>query len=162
VTFTPEREAAALAFVRQNRPELDSVLADLKTRQPTEYQRAICDFFWASETLTLMRQEEPRRHDLALRAWQLESLVHYLASQLAGQPAEAGRLRGELELAVQQLVDVQIDTSAYEVERQETQLRRSQDRQKKLAARRDELVRERLNALSEAIEKSGSTAGRNP
>jgi hypothetical protein len=158
VTFTPEREAAALAFVQQNRPELVGVLADLKTRKPTEYQRAICDFFWTSETLATMRQEEPRRHDLALRTWQLEALMHLLASQLAGQSPAADGLRAELELAVRQLVDVQIETSAYDVERQETQLRRSQERQKKLAARRDELVRERLTALSEAIERSGSSA----
>jgi len=156
VTFTPEREAAALAFVAAHRPELPPVLYDLKARQPAEYQRAICDFFWVSETLAAMRQEDPQRHDLALRTWRLETLANLLTSQLAGQPANAERLRGELEQAVGQLVDVQIETSAYDLKRQEAQLRRAQDRHQRLADRRDELLRERLNALSQAIEQSGN------
>ena len=157
VTFTPEREAAALAFVQTHRSELLPVLEDLKTRQPAEYQRAICDFFWVSETLAAMRQDDPQRHDLALRTWRLETLTHLLTSQLAGQPADAERLRIELEQSVQQLVDVQIETSAYDLKRQEAQLRRAQDRHQRLAERRDDLVRERLSALSQAIERSGST-----
>ncbi len=157
ITFTPEREAAALAFVRIHRSELLLVLEDLKTRQPKEYQRAICDFFWTSETLASIRQEDSPRYELALRTWRLETLSHYLTSQLAGQPADAERLRGELQETIQQLVDVQIETSAYDVKRQEAQLRRAQDRHQRLADRRDELVRERLSALSQAIEKSSST-----
>ena len=156
VTFTPEREAAALAFVAAHRPELPPVLNDLKARQPTEYQRAICDFFWVSETLAAMRQADQERHDLALRTWRLETLANLLTSQLAGRPPDGERLRTELEQTVGQLVDVQIETSAYDLKRQEAQLRRAQDRHQRLADRRDELVRERLNALSQAIEQSGS------
>ena len=157
ITFTPEREAAALAFVATHRPELSPVLADLKTRQTTEYQKAICDFFWTSETLAAMRQDDPPRHDLALRTWRLETLAHLLTSQLAGQPADAQRLKSEMELTVQQLVDVQIETSAYDLKRHEAQLRRAQDRHQRLADSRDELVRERLNALSQAIDQLKST-----
>ena len=154
ITFTPEREAAALAFVATHRPELPPVLEDLKARQPSEYQRAICDFFWVSETLAAMRQADPQRHDLALRTWRLETLTHLLTSQLAGRPTDAERLRTELAQAVQQLVDVQIETSAYDLKRQEAQLRRAQERHQRLADRRNDLVRERLGALEQAIEQT--------
>ncbi|MCI0492439.1 MAG: hypothetical protein L0Z07_05850 [Planctomycetes bacterium] len=156
ITFTPEREAAALTFVRANLPELLPVLEDLKIRQSAEYQRAICDFFWTSETLATIRQQDPKRYNLALQMWRLETQTHLLTSQLVRQPADAERLRAELEQTVQQLVDVQIETSAYDVERLESQVRRAQGRHQRLADRRDELVRERLDALSQAIEQSVS------
>jgi hypothetical protein len=161
VTFTPEREAAALAFLRLNRPELLPVLEDLQSSKPDEYQRAICDFFWTSETLAAIRQDDARLHELSLRTWQLEAQTHLLASQLAGQPADA-RLRAELQQAVEELVDAQLAASAHEVRRLEAQFRRAQDRHHRQAARRDELVRQRYDALSQAIEQSGQTQGENP
>jgi hypothetical protein len=164
IVFTPEREAAALTFVRLNRPELLPVLEELKSRKLDEYERAICDYFWTSETLAAIRQDDPRRHELALRTWQLEAQTHLLASQLAGRPADADRIRSELQEVVKQLVDVQIETSAHDLRRLEAQHRRAQDRHKRLEGRRDELVGERMDAISRAIESqttepSGSPKG---
>jgi hypothetical protein len=156
VTFTAEREAAALKFVEENRPELPAVLADLKARQPAEYQRAICDLFWTSEMLAAMRQDDPQRHELALRTWQLESLAHLQAARIAGAPENASLLQAELEQTVEQLVAAQLEESAYAVKRQEAQLKRSQERQKKLEARRAELVQERLSAIQQTIESTPS------
>ena len=51
-----------------------------------------------------MRQADQERHDLALRTWRLETLSNLLTSQLAGQPADAERLRTDLEQTVQQQV----------------------------------------------------------
>jgi hypothetical protein len=153
VQFTPEREAAALTFVRIHRPELLQVLERLKTSNEQEYQRAVCDFFWTSETLSRLRQDDPPGYELALRAWRLEALTHFLASQLAARPSEAESLRTELEQTVQQLVDAQIESSAHEVRRIEAQHRRAQDRHARLAQRREELVTERLTALIKAIEQ---------
>lgn len=162
VTFTPEREAAALTFVRINRPELLEVLERLKGSNEAEYQRAICDFFWTSETLAGLRQDDARAYELALRAWRLEAQTHFLASQLAARPSEAQALRDELEQTVQELVDAQIETSAYETRRLESQLRRAQDRHARLAQRREELVAERLAALSKAIGESKLQPQENP
>ncbi len=162
VTFTAEREAAALTFVRENRPELPAVLEDLKARQPAEYQRAICDLFWTSEMLADMRQGDAQRHDYALRSWQLESLAHLQAARLAGATGNIEQLQAELNQTVEQLVDAQIESSSYEVRRMEAQLRRAQDHHKRLAGRRDELVRERAAALSQAIEQSAIPPAENP
>ncbi len=162
VAFTPEREAAALTFVRLNRPELLPVIEQLQGSKPAEYQRAICDLFWTSEALAKLRDGDPRWYELALKTWQLESQTHFVASQLAGQPADTDELRKELEKTVEQLVAAQIDTSAYEVKRLEAQLRRAQDRHKRLEGRREELVRERMAALTQAIEQAGRTSPKNP
>jgi hypothetical protein len=160
VTFTAEREAAALTFVRQNRPEVLEVLEDLKTRQRPDYERAICDFFWTSETLAGL---DKNRRTYALKTWQLETLCHLLAAQLAAQPAEAERLRADLEQTVQQLVEAQIEESAYEIRQQEAQLKRAQGAQKRMESRRDELVRERLAAILKAVEQPAKPPrGSNP
>ncbi|MCI0359074.1 MAG: DUF1515 domain-containing protein [Planctomycetaceae bacterium] len=162
MTFTPEREAAAQTFVRLNRPELLAVLDALKASQPQQYQRAICDLFWTSESLAKIREQDSRWHELALKTWQLESQTHLLALQLASQPDDAEQLRAELESTVGKLVDAQLESSAYETKRMEAQLRRAQDRQHKLAARRDELVRERLGVLDQIITQSGDAAAVKP
>ncbi len=162
VAFTPEREAAALAFVRLNQPELLGVLEALNAGKAGEYQRAIGDLFWTSERLATIRQEDRGRYELALKTWQLESHTHLLASQVANQPADAQRLRAELELAVGKLIDAQLESSAYEVKRLEAQLRRAQDRHKRLAASREELVRSRLGELDQIITQSAEAAGVNP
>jgi hypothetical protein len=162
IVFTPEREAAALTFVRLNRPELLGVLEELKSRKAEEYERAICDYFWTSETLAALHQDDPRRHELALRAWQLEAQTHLLASQLAGRPANAEPLKSELQEAVKQLVDVQIETSAYDVRRLEAQARRAQDRHKRLEGRRNELVTERMSALTLAIDSQAAPPAGSP
>jgi hypothetical protein len=156
VTFTPEREAAALAFVRNNRPELAPVLEQLQKSKPEEYRRAICDLFWTSEALAKLHDDDPRWHELALKTWKLESQTHYLASQLAGDPPDAAELRKELQQTVEQLVAAQIETSAYELKRQEAQTRRAQDRHKRLEGRRADVVRERMAALTQAIEQAGT------
>lgn len=162
VTFTAEREAAALTFVRQHRPELVEVLENLKTAQPSEYQRAICDLFWTSEMLTAVRQEDRQRYDYALRSWQWEAKAHLLAAQLAGAPTNSEALKVELQQAVEQLVKAQLEESAYAVQRQEAQLRRAQERHKRLESRREELVRERLGTIlktAESPEPSASPRG---
>lgn len=154
VIFTAEREAAALTFARDNRPELPAVLEDLKARQPAEYQRAICDLFWTSEMLTGIRQDDPKRHELALRTWQLESLANLQAARLPVAKDNVEQLQSELEQTVEQLVAAQLDESAYVVRRQEAQLKRAKDRQKRLEERRAELVQERLGSMLQMVKSA--------
>src|SRR6185436_5664149 len=53
VTITPEREAAAVTFVKLHHPDLAELLGHLKQSNPREYQRAIRDLFRTSENLAL-------------------------------------------------------------------------------------------------------------
>src|SRR5438132_8650434 len=67
-TFTPEREAAALTFVRQHHSELADLLSELKTSNEAEYQRAIAELFRKSEQLADTQARDPRRYELELAA----------------------------------------------------------------------------------------------
>ncbi|MBS0210520.1 MAG: hypothetical protein JSS27_16370 [Planctomycetes bacterium] len=81
--FTEGREAAALAFVRMNHPELIDLLEPLKATNPHEYQKAIRDLFMTSEKLGEMQQRNPQRYELELQDWKLGSRVQVLAVRLA-------------------------------------------------------------------------------
>jgi hypothetical protein len=81
--FTPEREAAALSFVRTNHPELADLLDRLKVRQPQEYQKAVRDLSRVSERLALSRAEFPSRYELELKQWKLTSRIQVLTARLS-------------------------------------------------------------------------------
>lgn len=81
--FTPEREAAALTFVRSNHPELADLLERLKVRQPPEYQKAVRDLFRVSERLAVSREEFPLRYELELKQWILTSRIQVVTARLS-------------------------------------------------------------------------------
>src|SRR5690349_8086084 len=69
IQITPEREAAALAFVQRNHAELADLLSALKTSQPEEYERAIRDIFRVTERLTTIQERDPLQYELDVAAW---------------------------------------------------------------------------------------------
>lgn len=81
--FTPEREAAALTFVRANHPELADLLDRLKARRPQDYEKAIRDLFRVSEKLALSRETFPVRYELELKQWKLTSRIQVLSARLS-------------------------------------------------------------------------------
>jgi len=157
--FTEEREAAALTFVRKNRPELLAVLEGIKLRRPAEYQRAVGDLFRTSEMLTTVRQEDPGRYELALKGWQAEMHAGMLFARLAGQPGETKDVEAELRQAVEKVVELQIEQTAYQVRRMEGELERLRKQHQEQESRRAELVRERMAAMLQAVQQQRSLRG---
>ncbi|MGC3969423.1 MAG: hypothetical protein QM775_19310 [Pirellulales bacterium] len=81
--FTPEREAAALTFVRAHHAELADLLDRLKTRRPQEYQKAIRELFRASERLAQSQEQQPQRYELELNEWKLQSRIQLLVARMS-------------------------------------------------------------------------------
>ena len=79
--LTPEREAAAITFVRQHHPELVDLLNQLKETKPAEYQTAIRELFQTSERLAQLREQDPQRYELELAAWKTKSRIQLLAAR---------------------------------------------------------------------------------
>jgi hypothetical protein len=79
--LTPEREAAAITFVRQHHPELVDLLNQLKESKPAEYQTAIRELFQTSERLAQLREQDPERYELELAAWKIKSRIQLLAAR---------------------------------------------------------------------------------
>lgn len=96
--FTPEREAAAVTFVSAHHPELAPLLKALKISRPNEYQKAIRKLFSDSERLAHSREMQPRRYELELQDWKLESRAQLLVARISMNrtPALEKELRGVL------------------------------------------------------------------
>jgi hypothetical protein len=80
--FTPEREAAAMEFVRRHHPELALLLENLKKTNAREHQRAVGALFWASERLADIQQRNPELYERELREWKLSSRIQLLVAQI--------------------------------------------------------------------------------
>src|ERR1700719_964914 len=81
VPLTPEREAAAITFVRQHHAELVDLLNQLKESKPAEYQAAIRELFQTSERLAPLSEQAPPRYELELEAWKVKSRIQLLAAR---------------------------------------------------------------------------------
>jgi hypothetical protein len=82
---TPEREAAALTFVRRHHPRLAELLIHLEEQDKRQYQRAVRDLFRTSERLAQLQERDPSRYSLELRVWKIRSRIQLYSAQLAMQ-----------------------------------------------------------------------------
>ncbi len=104
--ITPEREAAAITFVREHHSELVDLLNHLKETKPAEYQKAIRELFQTSERLAQLREQDPQRYDLELEAWKVKSRIQLLAarSTMSGDKS----LEEQLHSALSEQADIRL------------------------------------------------------
>jgi hypothetical protein len=140
-----DREADALAFVRQHHPELATVLEALKPMNPVEYRKAIVDLSQVSRTLAEVKSRNPRRYDLALDAWKARSRVELLAAQLSRAPSE--ELRSQLRLAIEAKLDVEIRRHRFELQQAELAASKARQSLDRLEKNRESVVEARFRAL---------------
>ncbi|QDU97343.1 hypothetical protein [Lignipirellula cremea] len=103
---TPEREAAALSFVREHHKQLADLLVALERTNQREYKRAIRDLSRHCERMAQVRERDPRLYALELESWKSRSRIQLLVARLRmdESPEFRQQLRDELEkLADQRL-----------------------------------------------------------
>jgi hypothetical protein len=134
--FTEEREAAALCFLRKNATDLLMLLERLKKDNPSRYQREIRAVFQVAEMLADL-EDDPRRHNLELEIWKIESKAHAMAARLPNQnESERARTEAELRKIASNLVD--LDTQVLEL--------KAEQAEKELTEIRSELAKAREQA----------------
>ncbi len=79
--MTPEREAAALDFVKSHHPELIALLDQLKAKDRRQYDVVVRDLFRTNERLATMQANDLPRYEIALQAWKLKSRIQVLAAR---------------------------------------------------------------------------------
>ena len=141
----PDREADALAFVREHHPELATVVQALKPMNPAEYRKAIAELSQVSRTLAEVKARNPRRYEVHLEHWKAKSRVELLAAQLAGSPSE--ELRSQLRLAIEARVDAEIARRRFDLEQAEAAARKAREALDLLENHRDTVVENRFLAL---------------
>jgi cell division protein FtsB len=138
--ITPEREAVALAFARQNHPELGSLLEGLKQNAPREYQAAINDVSRSVEKLDKTKERSPERHEFELIEWKMTSRIRLLAARLTMSSDPA--VEAELKAALRERLDARLASQ-----------RKERDRLKVRIDKLDQQIDEMSSASEAIIEK---------
>jgi hypothetical protein len=127
--LSAEREAAALAFAREQHPELATLIEKLRKENRRQFDRAIHELAQDRDRLVRLKKVAPAQYDLALAAWKLDSRAHLLAARMTMSQEPA--LETELRQILRDRLDVRL---------------------KQFAAERDRL-QQRLAVLAKSIEK---------
>ncbi len=125
--LTPEREAAAITFVRQHHVELVDLLLYLKVQRPKAYEQAVFDLFRVSERLAQQQVQNYDRYELDLALWKVESRIELLAARLkmAGPDSPEGQsLSPQLKKLLEQRLDLRLERLLFERERTAERLQR--------------------------------------
>jgi hypothetical protein len=150
--FTPQREAAALSFVRQHHPELGDLLTQLKAGNQREYQRVINELFNTSERLAQSQERDPLRYELELQAWKIDSRIRLLAARMAMN--ESDLLEAELKELLVERLDVQLEQQLLERQRVTTRLEKLDASIERIRKQRENEAQKSLTKLLEGIQKS--------
>jgi len=142
-----DAEAAALAFVRENHPELADLLASLKPMRPDEYRKAIRDLSQVSRALAQLKDRDAKRYALGLEAWKARSQVELLTARLVSAGGTSAELEGELRKAVEAQIDVEIRQQRYEKQAAEERLKKVSENLKRLESRREATAESRFQSL---------------
>ena len=145
--FTPEREAAARAFVQKNLPELLPILDQRKKTSAAQYEKEIRAIFHVSELLADLL-DEPRRHELELKIWKAENRANTLIARLA-TPNETERKQIEEQLLglARELVELDIQIQELRAEQLEKELGEVKDELAKMRETIDKQTEERYKGL---------------
>jgi hypothetical protein len=147
------REAAALAFVRENHPELADLLEQLKAMKPDQYERAINELSQVSRQLAAYKKNDIRRYQPALDVWKARSRAQLIAAQIAGGTSSAD-LDRQLREALGAQLDAEIRQQRNERELVRERLRKLDETIDRLESRRDKVLESRYQALQKKSQRA--------
>jgi hypothetical protein len=156
--FSPEREAAVLAFVGDHHRDLARLLDSLKRMNRDEYEKAIVELDEVREMLAKIRESDPERSDLALKAWKARSRVELLAALVARSPTP--KLEKQLRQAIKNQIDAELKQHRYERDRVAARLAVLDESIGRLEKARDRDIDERYEAIvkkARGVRKPGPT-----
>lgn len=160
-TFTPEREAAAIAFVTKNHPELAALLNQLRESNPGEYQSAVRQLFHASEKLAESRSRDAELAALELEHWKVRSRIQLLAARARMNP-DSTELQEELRMALEAQQDLQIQRLKLQQKRYQARLEKLAKSIASLTKQADQQIeREIQRLLGPAAKAKGARAAKN-
>lgn len=145
LVYTPEREAAALSFVKRHHAELADLLNRLKQRNSEAYRQAVVELFQTSENLAHLQTKDSKRHEISLDTWKAKSRIEVLSARLAGSESSQ-----DLTNSLKQALEAQADA---EIRRQKLELEQVQARAKKLQDSIDRLERDRKSSVDSKLKK---------
>ncbi len=150
--FTPQREAAALSFVREHHAELALLLGHLKGVKLKEYERAIRELFRSSERLAQIKDRDEDRYKIELQVWKLDSRIRLMAARLSMTPGDES-LQEDLRAAFLRKTDLQLQRLELDRARAEARQRRLEASIEKLTEARERLADRSVKQLLMSVTK---------
>jgi hypothetical protein len=155
-SFSEEREAAALHFVRKHAADLLPILEKLKTADAKKYQTEVRELFQVSELLTELRDQDEKRHGLELEVWKIETLALITVAKMANvSEEEQAKLRDQLLEHTKRLVELDMQVMKQRVDDLEKELGEARDDLAKGEERREQVTKERYERLMEQAKRRG-------
>jgi hypothetical protein len=154
------RETAALAFVRENHPELAELLEQLKAMKPDQYERAINELWQVQRQLAAFKKNDERRYQPALDVWKARSRAQLIAAQMAGSSTSgtpSPELESRLREALKNQLDAEIRQQRNERALVQERLRKLDETIDRLESRRDKIVESRYQSLLKKAERARRT-----
>ena len=156
--MTPEREAAAITFIRQHHPELAALLLNLKESSPREFERAIRDLYRTSERLAAVQERDSLAYELELQLWKARSRAQLLSARLHMQDDE--ELRKELRAALREEYDSRLLVLEHDRERLAGRLENLDAQLGQLRANRERAVERQFESTMKAVRAAAAKADR--
>jgi hypothetical protein len=150
---TPEMESAAMQFVETNHGELVELLQQMKTTNPAQYQQAMRDLSRAATTLATTQKNDPRKYELDLKAWKVNSQIQVIVARLA--MSQTPELKEELRTKLFEQIQLRLDRQRLERERTETRLKKLDESIAKLEGTREEEVAKAFAKFTRTTVKPG-------
>lgn len=152
---TPEMEAEAMSFIRQNHSDLVELLNQLKTTNQTQYQQAVRDLSRAATTLASTEKNDPKKYVLDLQAWQVNSQIQVLAARYAMSPSP--ELKEDIKAKLLEQLDLRLEQQKLDRERTAARLSRLDESISKLQESRGQEAQKALDKLTKASPQKSAT-----
>lgn len=173
IPLTPEREAAALAFAKNNHSELAELLGNLKTMDESQYKSAVATLASQADQLAVVAKRDPDMHAVALKEWKTQSRISVLAAKITHlDPSAKSSAGGELQKLIEDQAGLRIARKELEVKRTAEQLRKAEEQLAKLRADKETWIAQQLKrwlrtkdrpkAKPKATESPSKKPGTNP
>jgi hypothetical protein len=157
--FTPEREAAGLAFANANHPELAELLGVLKTMNQLQYETAVVVLSTQAENLAGLAKRDADMHRIALQEWKAQSRVNVLAAKAFHLVPDARKTaEAEMRKLLEEQSDLRIARKQLEIKRVGDQLRKTEEQLQKLKAERETWIAQQLKRGMKTKDKAKQPA----
>jgi len=80
--LTADQEQEALAFARNQHPELAELLVKLQEKNPKEFEKAMQELHRAQQRLSRLAEQNPKRFPLELNLWKVDSRIRLTMGQM--------------------------------------------------------------------------------
>ena len=149
VTISPEREAAAILFARENHSELAALLDGLKRNAPREYQAALADLDRTVERIGKLKEKSPDRYQVEIADWKISSRIRLLAARLA--MSEDPTVEAELRAALRERLELRLGTQRAERDRLQSRVTRLDQQIEDMTSRADATIEKQLTDLRKTL-----------